>query len=114
MSNVAPNVLGTIGTVFWCVQLIPQIWYNWRRKETEGLPPLMMFLWAACTPHLLDIHTGADADDDVGAPPMGAYLILQVNILLPTFPGKDGDADEGGREYPAANTAADLCMFCAG
>jgi uncharacterized protein with PQ loop repeat len=47
--TVASNVLGTIGTVLWCVQLIPQIWYNWRRKETEGLPASMMFLWAACT-----------------------------------------------------------------
>ncbi|PYH41682.1 uncharacterized protein BP01DRAFT_418553 [Aspergillus saccharolyticus JOP 1030-1] len=32
--TVASNVLGTIGT-------------NWRRKKTNGLPPLMMFLWAA-------------------------------------------------------------------
>ncbi|OJI87477.1 hypothetical protein ASPTUDRAFT_61942 [Aspergillus tubingensis CBS 134.48] len=42
----ASNVLGTIGTVFWCIQLVPQIWYNWRRKKTEGLPPAMGFLWA--------------------------------------------------------------------
>lgn len=45
---VASTVLGTIGTVLWCVQLIPQIWYNWRQKKTDGLPPVMMFLWAAC------------------------------------------------------------------
>lgn len=25
---VAANVLGTIGTVCWCVQLVPQIWRN--------------------------------------------------------------------------------------
>lgn len=42
------TVLGTIGTVFWCVQLLPQMWYNWRRKKTDGLPPAMMFLWASC------------------------------------------------------------------
>ncbi|KAK4145297.1 uncharacterized protein C8A04DRAFT_10661, partial [Dichotomopilus funicola] len=29
-------------------QLIPQIWTNWRTKKTEGLPALMMFLWALC------------------------------------------------------------------
>ncbi|KAK4042189.1 hypothetical protein C8A01DRAFT_14199, partial [Parachaetomium inaequale] len=29
-------------------QLIPQIWTNWRTKKTEGLPGLMMFLWALC------------------------------------------------------------------
>ncbi|KAK3947531.1 PQ loop repeat-domain-containing protein [Pseudoneurospora amorphoporcata] len=45
---VAANVLGTIGTVLWCVQLIPQIWTNWRKKQTTGLPGTMMFLWALC------------------------------------------------------------------
>ncbi|GAD97612.1 response regulator, putative [Paecilomyces variotii No. 5] len=66
---VAANVLGTIGTVLWCVQLVPQIWYNWRQKKTDGLPPSMMFLWAAC------------------AVPMGTYMILQkVNIPLQIQP----------------------------
>ncbi|KAK3336195.1 PQ loop repeat-domain-containing protein [Cercophora scortea] len=45
---VAANVLGTIGTRLWCVQLVPQIWTNWRTKKTEGLPGIMMFLWALC------------------------------------------------------------------
>lgn len=45
---VAANVLGTIGTVLWCVQLVPQIWTNWRTKSTDGLPGTMMFLWALC------------------------------------------------------------------
>lgn len=44
---VAENVLGTIGTVCWCIQLIPQIIRNYKVKNCEGLPPLMMFLWAA-------------------------------------------------------------------
>ncbi|KAJ9295568.1 hypothetical protein DTO271G3_6024 [Paecilomyces variotii] len=66
---VASTVLGTIGTVLWCVQLIPQIWYNWRQKKTDGLPPVMMFLWAAC------------------AVPMGTYMILQkVNVPLQVQP----------------------------
>ncbi|PWY94990.1 PQ loop repeat protein [Aspergillus sclerotioniger CBS 115572] len=67
----SPNatILGTIGTVFWCIQLIPQIWYNWRRKKTEGLPPAMGFLWAVC------------------AVPMGVYLILQdVNLPMQIQP----------------------------
>ncbi|RAK87736.1 PQ-loop-domain-containing protein [Aspergillus costaricaensis CBS 115574] len=65
----ASNVLGTIGTVFWCIQLVPQIWYNWRRKKTEGLPPAMGFLWAIC------------------AVPMGVYLILQeVNLPMQIQP----------------------------
>ncbi|CAM9024487.1 unnamed protein product [Wickerhamomyces anomalus] len=44
----AATVLGTLGTVCWCIQLIPQVYYNYRRKNCEGFPPLMMFLWAAC------------------------------------------------------------------
>lgn len=39
-------VLGALGTVFWCIQLIPQIWQNWRRKKTEGVPGVMMMIWA--------------------------------------------------------------------
>lgn len=46
-NEVAVNVLGTIGTVLWCIQLVPQIIRNFRTKNCEGLPPLMMFLWAA-------------------------------------------------------------------
>lgn len=46
-NSVAANVLGTIGTILWCVQLIPQIIFNYRKKNTEGLPPLMLFLWCA-------------------------------------------------------------------
>lgn len=47
VDNKAATVLGTIGTVLWCIQLIPQIIVNYRKKNCEGLPPLMMFLWAA-------------------------------------------------------------------
>lgn len=43
----AASILGTIGTVLWCVQIVPQIWYNWHRKSTDGLPGTMLFLWAA-------------------------------------------------------------------
>ncbi|KAF2680468.1 PQ loop repeat protein-like protein [Lentithecium fluviatile CBS 122367] len=43
----AANVLGTIGTICWCVQLVPQIVRNYRTKNTEGLPAAMMFLWSA-------------------------------------------------------------------
>ncbi|ODQ77532.1 hypothetical protein BABINDRAFT_163532 [Babjeviella inositovora NRRL Y-12698] len=46
--SAAANTLGTIGTVLWCVQLVPQIYFNYRKKNCEGLPPLMLFLWSAC------------------------------------------------------------------
>lgn len=45
--SVAVNVLGTLGTVFWCIQLVPQIIRNYRVKDCEGLPPVMLFLWTA-------------------------------------------------------------------
>lgn len=53
--TVASTVLGTIGTILWCIQLIPQIWYNWRRKKTDGFPAAMMFLWASCMSYVRDI-----------------------------------------------------------
>ncbi|KAH9861381.1 hypothetical protein J1614_011127 [Plenodomus biglobosus] len=34
--------------ICWCVQIIPQIWHNWRRKSTEGLPGTMLILWSIC------------------------------------------------------------------
>ncbi|GAO50407.1 hypothetical protein G7K_4533-t1 [Saitoella complicata NRRL Y-17804] len=67
--GTAANVLGTIGTVCWCVQLVPQIWTNWRRKSTTGLSPWMLMLWA------------------VAAPPYGIYAIVQqLNIPLQIQP----------------------------
>ncbi|KAI0870449.1 PQ loop repeat-domain-containing protein [Hypoxylon argillaceum] len=61
---VAANILGTIGTVLWSVQLIPQAWTNWRRKDTEGLPASMMLLWG------------------ISGVPFGIYAIVQ-NFNIP-------------------------------
>ncbi|KAI0160757.1 PQ loop repeat-domain-containing protein [Xylariaceae sp. FL1272] len=61
---VSANVLGTIGTILWFTQLLPQIWTNWRSKSTEGLPASMMFLWA------------------VSGVPFGVYAIVQ-NFNIP-------------------------------
>lgn len=61
---IAANVLGTIGTVLWSIQLIPQAWTNWRRKTTEGLPAIMMFLWA------------------ISGVPFGIYAVVQ-NFNIP-------------------------------
>ncbi|KAG7192835.1 uncharacterized protein KQ657_001292 [Scheffersomyces spartinae] len=46
-NDIAENVLGTAGTICWCIQLIPQVIRNYMVKQCEGLPPMMMFLWAA-------------------------------------------------------------------
>ncbi|KAF2175763.1 hypothetical protein K469DRAFT_609544, partial [Zopfia rhizophila CBS 207.26] len=49
----------------WCIQVKLQlIWHNWRKKSTEGLPGLMLMLWASC------------------AVPFGVYAIVQ-NFNLP-------------------------------
>ncbi|KAI0369137.1 hypothetical protein BV20DRAFT_1036659 [Pilatotrama ljubarskyi] len=41
----AENALGTIGTICWTVQLIPQIWYSYHLHSTEGLSEWLMLIW---------------------------------------------------------------------
>ncbi|KAI1324638.1 PQ loop repeat-domain-containing protein [Xylariaceae sp. FL0255] len=61
---LAADVLGLMGTILWCTQLIPQIWTNWRTRKYEGLPASMMFLWA------------------ISGVPFGIYAIVQ-NFNIP-------------------------------
>ncbi|KAM5534639.1 hypothetical protein V8D89_011651 [Ganoderma adspersum] len=42
---VAENVFGTIGTICWTIQLVPQVWKSWRTKSTDGLSEYLMLLW---------------------------------------------------------------------
>ncbi|KAF8518997.1 hypothetical protein BU17DRAFT_90485 [Hysterangium stoloniferum] len=44
--RVVENVLGTIGTVCWTCQVLPQNWKSWREHSTDGLSAYLMFLWA--------------------------------------------------------------------
>ncbi|KAG8917486.1 hypothetical protein FRC01_002424 [Tulasnella sp. 417] len=46
VNHVAENVLGTIGTILWTIQVIPQVIKSYREKSTEGLSAWLMFLWA--------------------------------------------------------------------
>lgn len=63
------TILGLIGTVFWCVQLVPQIYKSHCRKDTEGLPSTMMLLWAS------------------SSMPFGVYAIAQrFNVPLQVQP----------------------------
>ncbi|KZP01580.1 PQ-loop-domain-containing protein [Calocera viscosa TUFC12733] len=65
VNPVAENVFGTIGTICWCIQLIPQVWKSWRDKSTYGLSPFMVLTWAA------------------SALPLGVYnIVLNTNIPL--------------------------------
>ncbi|KAJ6507001.1 PQ loop repeat-domain-containing protein [Mycena sanguinolenta] len=62
---VTENVLGTIGTVCWTAQLVPQVWKSWREKSTEGLSPWLVLLWG------------------ISAGFLGAYIIIRdLNIPL--------------------------------
>lgn len=45
--TAAANAMGTLGAICWSIQLIPQIWQNYKRKHTHGLQPTMMLLWAS-------------------------------------------------------------------
>lgn len=42
---IVSNVLGAIGTFLWCIQLVPQLWRNYRNKDCTGVPLMMMFFW---------------------------------------------------------------------
>lgn len=68
-SESASTALGTVATICWCIQLIPQIWYNWKRKDCTGLPPIMMFLWV------------------ISGIPFGIYFCISApNIILQIQP----------------------------
>ncbi|EGC32090.1 hypothetical protein DICPUDRAFT_98992 [Dictyostelium purpureum] len=47
-NKILSNVFGTIGTVLWSVQLIPQIHLNYKRKSTKGVSPVCFGCWYAC------------------------------------------------------------------
>ncbi|VDB99899.1 unnamed protein product [Peniophora sp. CBMAI 1063] len=63
-NHAVENVFGTIGTICWTVQLIPQVWKNWRSKSTEGLSPSLVLIWG------------------LSGIPLGAYSVLQ-NLNVP-------------------------------
>ncbi|KAJ7730016.1 hypothetical protein DFH07DRAFT_849448 [Mycena maculata] len=61
----AENALGTIGTVCWMIQIIPQLWKSWHEKSTDGLSHWLVLLWG------------------ISAGFLGAYtIVLDLNIPL--------------------------------
>ncbi|CAK5283385.1 unnamed protein product [Mycena citricolor] len=65
VNAAAENALGTIGTVCWTAQILPQVWKSWREKSTDGLSHWLVLLWGTASPFL------------------GAYgLIQNLNIPL--------------------------------
>ncbi|KAH7304957.1 PQ loop repeat-domain-containing protein [Stachybotrys elegans] len=64
-SPVAANILGTAGAVCWSIQLLPQIFKNYRLHSTQGLHPQMYISWA------------------LAGIPLGTYNVVQnLNIAL--------------------------------
>ncbi|CAO1636990.1 unnamed protein product [Parajaminaea phylloscopi] len=62
---IASNVLGTIGTILWCLQIVPQIIKNHRARSTFGLSPWLLVCWASASV------------------PQGAYLLIEwVSVPL--------------------------------
>ncbi|KIK60896.1 hypothetical protein GYMLUDRAFT_200214 [Collybiopsis luxurians FD-317 M1] len=55
-NSVAENVFGTIGTICWTIQLVPQLWKSFREKDTTGLSDWMILAWAVSGP-LLGIYS---------------------------------------------------------
>ncbi|KAF7322239.1 hypothetical protein HMN09_00000700 [Mycena chlorophos] len=47
VSAAAQNVLGTLGTICWSVQMVPQIWKSYREKSTEGLSHWLVLIWGS-------------------------------------------------------------------
>ncbi|GAA5873452.1 hypothetical protein JCM16303_001127 [Sporobolomyces ruberrimus] len=45
VNAVAENVTGWIGTILWCVQLVPQVYMNYKRKTTAGLHVALYTFW---------------------------------------------------------------------
>ncbi|KAI0741628.1 PQ loop repeat-domain-containing protein [Daedaleopsis nitida] len=45
VSHAAENVLGTMGTICWTIQLLPQLWHTYRTKSVEGLSKWLMLTW---------------------------------------------------------------------
>ncbi|KAJ7499699.1 PQ loop repeat-domain-containing protein [Mycena latifolia] len=44
-NQVAENVFGTLGTICWTVQLVPQVWKSYREKSTQGLSEWLVLCW---------------------------------------------------------------------
>ncbi|PWN50310.1 hypothetical protein IE53DRAFT_293764, partial [Violaceomyces palustris] len=63
-NKILENVFGTIGTILWSVQLVPQIIKSHRSKDTSGLSTWLLLIWLS------------------GSIPQGTYLVVE-NINIP-------------------------------
>ncbi|XBW36190.1 hypothetical protein QEN19_001770 [Hanseniaspora menglaensis] len=52
INSAAATVCGLAGTICWCVQLVPQIRYIIKKKDSTGFNPIFMALWLLASPFL--------------------------------------------------------------
>ncbi|KAL6945371.1 hypothetical protein ACO0QE_002823 [Hanseniaspora vineae] len=105
ISEKGSTIAATLGTVCWCVQLIPQIIFLYRKKDCTGFPPIFMFLWVICgipfacytlishanivieiQPHLFMFFCSISYAQSLYYPPYGQRSIKKVLLhLIPIF-----------------------------
>ncbi len=79
MSNAGlANILGTIGTVLWCIQLSPQIYFLRKKKDATGFPPIFMFLWAASGVPFSIYFVGSDSYIPMQVQPQMFTLLCSI------------------------------------
>lgn len=102
MVSTTANVLATIGTVCWCVQMIPQMIVNYKKKNTEGLPESMILLWCLCAPFFAVFVVSEDLSIPIMIqphlfgffcwivymqvmfyPPVSRSIIIEVGFVIP-------------------------------
>lgn len=87
MVSTTSNVLATIGTVCWCVQMIPQIIFNYKKKNTEGFPENMALLWCLCAPFFAAYVVIADASIPIMLQPhLFCFFCFIVYIQIMYYP----------------------------
>jgi len=98
VNKVAENVLGTIGTICWSIQVIPQIWKSYRSKSTDGLSEWLIFMWGI---------SGPIAGVYIIVQNLNVPLILQPHILASLFTVSWTQCLFYGRRWPLKR-----CIIC--
>jgi uncharacterized protein with PQ loop repeat len=84
------NVFGTIGTILWCIQLLPQIYMNYKRKTTFGLTPYLYIGWIL-SGLLLGIYTVVQNSKN-----KDQLFIHDLYLSIRTLPCSPGVAQQPG------------------
>ena len=92
-----------------------RIWHNWRRKKTDGLPGLMIMLWASCMRDVYILFC-RHSWNMLGAVPFGIYSIVQVSSHW-LYPAHDFSNNQQNFNIPIQvqpQCFGLLCLVCWG